>query len=254
LWRHQPEALDTDVLRLATHRKEPPISSAANLCANPDPGYANVFRPGDRVWAAIYLRDMRPGADLTLSLINPDGDLVVSRSAPSLPDFMGFSAWYTDEVLNERGQWKLRAALDGRAFEHGFFVGGGLGPKTKLHARVEPLRRAVFTGGTAVFDVIIRNASNRWARACSLAPDSALAAVSNYRRLTADGSEGPQSPAFDVAPDSVARFQLTIEPKRGYEARAVKIPLHVFCDNAEGPKPTEGSTIFTLSFQDGPER
>lgn len=245
-WRHQHEDAHTAILRVATHKRQPtPYPSSCG--ENSPAGYADRFKPGSTVWAAVYLRDQRPNTPLQLTILRPDGTTFFSWTYdppssvfPTAYYYYGFDL----PTTNARGQWTVRAMLAGQTTEHTFIVG----PRpngTSLRTRVRPSTASLTRATAAKFRVIVRNKGAAKAVGCTLAPDVPLAAKWKFRRK---GRKAWDSAAFDIAPGGRKVLILSIRPKRGYKARSLPVPIRVFCINANAPKAKEGVNIVTLTF------
>jgi len=250
LWKHQPENTDTDVLRVATHSAKPKIS-AGNFCENPNPAYSDRFTPGSKLWAAAYVRDLRPDTPLTVSIIRPDGAVEATSTSGPINAVQPLSYWFENHTLPvtaPRGEWKVRAELEGKTYEHTFLVGGVAPKTTAVRALVQPQARSILAGQVAAFQVDVRNTGQETAIGCVLTPDMPMAAVWNFRLMVNGSPIGPLDAAFDLAPGEAATYQLTIRPTRKYVAYGIEIPLRIVCNNAQGPAATTGFNMLTLSF------
>ena len=79
---------------------------------------------------------------------------------------------------------------------------------------------------------------------CTLAPDFPLAAVTNY----VVRSTREKNAAFNIAASGREVLTLTIRPKRRTRARAIEVPIRVFCTNANAPRARTNANIVTLTF------
>jgi murein DD-endopeptidase MepM/ murein hydrolase activator NlpD len=245
-WRHQPEDIDTDILRIATHAAVPPGPSTG--CSNPDPMYSNKFAPGATVWGAVFLRDQRKTTPVQLSFIRPDGSVFASWTAAPASQLAPFAYWYGSIPLpagGAAGLWKVRATIEGKSLEHAFTVGPGPGA-TNVDLTVNPLQKAATPQTPATFTASISNTGTNAAVGCVLAPDAPLAAVWNFR--AAGQSTGEQNRVFDIAPGTTKKVALIIRPKAGYHATGARIPIRVICLNAKAPAARDGVNIVTLTF------
>ncbi len=246
-WKHQPENIDTDILKIATHSAPPPGVSSS--CDNPDPRYADQFKPGAKVWGAVYLRDQRPDTPVVISFVRPNGQIFASWTTGAISRVYSFSYWWASIALpasGANGTWKIRAKLEGREMEHAFIVGKAPAATT-LTASVLPSVQSVSAGATAIFNVAVRNIGSQAAAGCTLVPDVPLAAVWNVEQIVPAAPAGELNRAFDLAAGKSKKFRLSIKPKKGYRASAIKIPIHVSCLNANSPA-LGSKTEVTLTF------
>jgi len=246
-WKHQPENIDTDILKIATHAAAPPAVSSS--CNNPDPRYSDRFAPGAKVWGAVYLRDQRPNTPVVLSFVRPNGQVFASWTTSSISTVYRFSYWWGSITLpssGANGTWKVRAKLEGREMEHAFVV-GSLPAATRLNASVAPAVLNIGAGATAEFNVAVRNVGSRAAVGCTVVPDVPLAAVWNVAQIVPAAPAGELNRVFDLAVATTKKFRLSIKPKPGYKASAIRIPIHVSCLNANGPA-ANSRTVATLTF------
>jgi murein DD-endopeptidase MepM/ murein hydrolase activator NlpD len=244
-WKHQPEDFDTDVVRLATHSSPPP--SQSNNCTDPNPpGYSDQFAVGATVYGAVFLRDERQDTPVKIAFINPSGTEVSSFTTTPGAGVRPLVFWWTSTVANTAGQWKLRATLEGKDYEHAFVV-GTVPAATTVQALIQPQARSPRGTSAVVFGASVRNTGSTTATGCSLAPDMPLAMTWNTQTLAG----GDLNRTFDVPPGATQNVRLTLRGKPGYSARGIKIPIRVFCLNASAPGPTKGYNLVTLSFQRG---
>jgi hypothetical protein len=245
-WKHQPEDVDTDILRITTHSAVPPPPSTG--CSNPDPHYSDRFAPGSEVWGTVFLRDQRNDTPVELSFIRPDGSVFASWTAAPTSQIFPFAYWWGNVTLPSRGAagiWRVRATIEGKTLEHAFVVGSRV-PRTKVDLIVKPQQKRATSLIPARFTANITNTGANAALGCSLAPDAPLAAVWNFRVLGQPA--GKQNEVFDVAPGATKKVVLTITPKAGYYGAAAKIPIRVSCMNAKGAPTAEGVNVVTLTF------
>ena len=245
-WRHQPENLDTDIVRIATHSRQPP---AMNACTHPDPNYADKFKPGARVWGAVYVRDLPAIARVVLSFIRPNGQVFASWTTNPTGSVYSHTYWWGAVTLpssGANGTWKVRAKLEGKEMEHAFVV-GSLPAATSLTLSTKPAVRSLAVNATANFDVTVRNFGIRTAVGCTLAPDVPLAAVWNVRQLVPAAPATALNRTFDLVRGASKKFRLAIKPKAGYKANAIKIPIRVTCLNAKSPA-IANTNVVTLTF------
>ena len=235
LWRHQPEDIDTDFLRLATHSIQPPSPSG---CADPNPGYSNRFLPGDPVWGVVYLRDQTPSTPVQMSLIKPDGQVHTSATSSSLPQIYVATWWWLPATIPSTGAsgiWRLRATLEGKTREHSFVVGRALRPTTIAVSR-KPASIALGAGAVAEFTVTVRNTGTQQAVGCSIVPDVPLAADWSTLQIVPAVSVEQTDRNFELDAGKAKRFKLTIAPKRRYKAKSITVPIRTACINANAPQ------------------
>lgn len=248
LWKHQTEKLDTEIIRVATHRVVPPRADL-DFCSNPDPGYSDRFPAGAKVWVAAYARDQTPTTPLSFTILRPDGTTFATWTSGPLSRVEPFTYWYSDidlPLTAAQGRWRALVQLEGKTVEHVFIV-GALPAATTLTTSVAPLSATATPSAPASFDVVVRNTGSTAAIGCSVAPDAPLAAVSNFQATVGGIPQGAVNEAFDLPPGTVKRIRLTITPKVTYRANQIKIPVRAFCVNGSEPAATRAKLV-TLSF------
>jgi murein DD-endopeptidase MepM/ murein hydrolase activator NlpD len=247
LWRHLPEKLDTEIIRVATHKVVPP-SAHLNFCSNPNPGYSNRFLPGARVWVAAYVRDQPPSSPLNFKVLRPDGTIFESWTSGGLSQVEPFTYWFGEIDLastGSQGRWKVQVQLEGKTAEHVFMV-GALPAPTTLATSVSPLSATATPSAPAKFEVGVRNTGGTAAIGCSVAPDAPLAAVSRFQVTVGGIPRGAVNEAFDIPAGTAKRIRLTIAPKASH-ATQIRLPVRVFCANGSEPAVTRAKLV-TLSF------
>jgi len=248
LWGHQPEKLDTEIIRIATHKVVPP-DAHLDFCSNPDPGYSDRFTTGARVWVAAYVRDQTPTTPLTFKVLRPDGTIFESWTSGRLSQVEPFTYWYGQIDLPQsgpKGRWKVQVQLEGKTAEHVFMV-GALPAPSDLTTSVTPLSATATPSVPADFDVVVRNTGITSVIGCSVAPDAPLAAVSRFQATVGGIPRGVVNEAFDLPAGTVKRIRLTITPKATYHANQIKLPIRVFCANGSEPAAARAKLV-TLSF------
>lgn len=250
-WQHQPEDTHTDILRIATHTVQPnpsPIACGTSAAT----GYSNKFAPGQRVWLAAYLRDQRSDTPVDFTVLRPDGSTFGTWSsgtppASSVYSFAYWYVWFDLPTTNAKGQWTAQITLDARTIQHAFVV-GAIPRTTKLSSSVTPTRSSARPAKPAKFEVTVRNTGKQAAFGCTLAPDTPIAADWYFEPVTRKSAKQPRSAIFGLAPGAEAVYRLVIQPKRGYKARDIEVPVRVFCANASAPAAKPGVNIVTLTF------
>ena len=248
LWRHQPEKLDTEIIRIATHKVVPPSAHLA-FCSNPDPGYSDRFTTGARVWVAAYVRDQTPTTPLNFKVLQPDGTIFESWTSGQLSLVEPFTYWYGQIDLPPsapKGRWKVQVQLEGKTAEHVFMV-GALPASSDLTTSVTPPSATATPSVPANFDVVVRNTGITSAIGCSVAPDAPLAAVSRFQVIVGGIPRGTVNEAFDIPAGDAKKIRLTITPKATYHANQIKLPIRVFCANGSEPAAARAKLV-TLSF------
>jgi hypothetical protein len=248
MWKHQPEKIDSEIIRVATHKIVPPRADF-DFCSNPDPGYSDRFLAGAKVWVAGYVRDQKPTTPLNFTVLRPDGSVFATWTSTPLSKLEPFTYWYSDITLplsGAQGRWRAQVQLEGKTVEHAFMV-GTLPATTTLSTSLTPLTATATPSAPANFDILLRNTGATAAIGCSVAPDAPLAAVSNFQGLVAGIPQGAVNETFDLAPGSVKKVRLTITPKTGYRASQIKVPIRAFCLNGSEPAATQAKQV-TLSF------
>jgi murein DD-endopeptidase MepM/ murein hydrolase activator NlpD len=248
IWKHQPEKIDTEILRIATHKIVPPRADL-DFCANPDPGYSDQFLPGAKVWVAAYVRDQAPTTPLNFTILRPDGTTFTTWSSGPLSQMEPFTYWYGEIDIpptGPEGRWKAQVQLEGKTDEHVFMV-GDLPAAAILTTSVTPSMAAARPSAPANFDVTVRNSSSTSAIGCSVAPDAPLAAVWSFQQTVAGTPTGGVNEAFDIPAGKTAKVRLTITPKATYRAQQIKLPIRVFCPNGSEAA-TARAKVITLSF------
>jgi murein DD-endopeptidase MepM/ murein hydrolase activator NlpD len=246
-WRHQPEDVDTEIVRIATHSVEPP--SQSDWCANPDPGYADTFASGARVYTAVYLRDQRPDTPVTLTVRRPNGQVFSQWTSSPVAQVYPFVYWYGWIDLptsGAEGRWTFAATIEGKTLEHVFVVGSSPQP-ARLRVAVEPTSASATPRQAARFKVTVRNMGVNNAVGCSIATDAPLAATWTFEKLDGTPPGDALNEAFDIPAGQAVQLRLTIRPKARFRADSVQIPIHAFCNNAEKSARAVDNVI-TLSF------
>jgi murein DD-endopeptidase MepM/ murein hydrolase activator NlpD len=248
LWRHQPENLDTEIIRVATHRVVPP-NAHLDFCSNPDPGYSDRFLPGAQVWVAAYVRDQPPNTPLNFKVLRPDGTIFESWASSPLSQVEPFTYSFGQidiPAAGPPGRWKVQVQLQGKTAEHVFMV-GALPAPTTLATSVTPVSVTATPSAPANLEVVVRNTGITPAIGCSVAPDAPLAAVSRFQVTVGGIPRGAVNEAFDISAGTAKRIRLTIAPKTTYHANQIELPIRVFCANGSEPAAARAKLV-TLSF------
>jgi murein DD-endopeptidase MepM/ murein hydrolase activator NlpD len=242
-WRHQAETFDTEIIRVATHNVQPP--NLSDSCANPDPGFADTFANGARVYTAVYLRDQRTDTPVTLTVRRPNGQVFSEWTTGPIAQVFPFRYWYGWVDLpasGAEGRWTFSATIEGKTLEHVFMVGSTPQPAS-LRVVVDPASASATPRRAAKFKVTVRNTGTNTAVGCSISLDAPVAATWTFEM--ADTPE--DNTAFDIPAGMGVRLRLTIRPKPGFRATTATIPIHAFCNNAAKPA-TAADNVITLSF------
>lgn len=229
-WATQPATLDTEIVRVATHRIAPPVTG--DSCAAPDPGYADLFARGARVWYATYIRDEKAGDVLVSELVDPNGKVVGSFSGrgPTTGFYQASYWWgsYTLPADAPLGSWRVRTTLNGAHREHVFRVGSGLAMATiaaeVTSARILRLPKA----STVTVSTKVTNTSARDAIGCSVVMGRPMKMILRYQV-----ANGGLDTAFAVPANGVRTVSLRLTAKPGLVAAAARVPLVIRCTNAE---------------------
>jgi murein DD-endopeptidase MepM/ murein hydrolase activator NlpD len=248
VWKHQPEKLDTEIIRVATHKVVPPRADL-DFCTNPDPGYSDHFLPGARVWVTAYVRDQAPTTQLKFKILRPDGTTFDTWESTALSKVAPFTYWFGQVDIPStasQGRWTAQVELEGKTVEHVFMV-GRLPAATVLTTSLSPSSANATPSAPAKFEVTVRNTGSTSAIGCSVAPDAPLAAVSSFQLTSGGNPTGGINEAFDVDPGKAKRIRLTIKPKSTYRANQIKLPIRVFCANGSEAAGVRAKLV-TLSF------
>jgi len=250
-WAHQSPTIDTRIIRLATHDKQPPAPIAG--CDDTDPGVRNTFDPGDRIWVAVYMRDQTADAAVPLAIYRPDGTRVASwtTGAPSSGIYQAAYYWasYTLPSNAPKGMWSVRSTLDGVTLRHAFRVGSGL-RKTSIDAKLtSKATRKIRAGGKAKFYAKIKNTGKRKAVGCYVSPGRPIDAAFEFQEIRSRTKKAKRKAGESIViPAKKARHvRLKFKAGYGFEAVNAEVPLHVACSNAKAAKYIPGKTAVTLS-------
>lgn len=252
LWKHQHETVHTEIFRVATHSAVP--ESGTSGCNRPDPKFADTFAPGSVVWAAVYIRNQRSDTPVPIQIVRPDGSIYAEwgGAAPPAGTIYPYAWWIVGWGLpaDATGFWKMRAMLEGRAYEHTFGVGVAVPAATPVRARVEPLARSVRTGIARSVTVVASNPGVRDAVGCWVALDGMIAAVTTFQMLDGAGLPvGGINENFTIPAGGARNISLRLAPKAGYTSAGADIPVRIRCLNSHAPGPFPGYNRLTLSFE-----
>lgn len=251
MWKHQHEAVDTEIMRVATHSEIP--SAPTSACDRADPKYSDTFAPGSVVWAAVYLKDLSPDTPpVPVQIVRPDGTIYAEWPGTTVTTTLHRAWWIVGWGLpaGPSGFWKARAILNGRNYEHTFAVGMPIPATTSVRARVEPLARSVRVGLARSVTVVATNSSPREAVGCWISLDGALAVDSTFQMLDGAGLPvGGVNENFSIPASGTRSLSLRLAPKVGYTSAGADIPVRIRCLNSNVPGPFPGYNRLSLSFE-----
>jgi murein DD-endopeptidase MepM/ murein hydrolase activator NlpD len=241
-WRHQPETVHSDIVKIATHLNAVP--GVTDNCVNPNPNYRSLFKRGDTVAGAVYLRDQR--SPVTISFIRPDGTVYSTWTTASAN--YNFSYWYITMTVPAAGAgtWKVRAKLGTKTMEQAFIVGAAPAATNLALARI-PASATIASGNTGDFAVTVKNTGATQAEGCLVTVDAAIAATVTALQTQPAVPANNINRVFSLAPGAIKKFRLSITPKAGYRAAAIKIPIRATCLNANSPATADANQI-TINF------
>jgi len=265
LWKHQHEAIDSEITRVATHAAAPPSitypNPSPNFCGadgkpiNPDPRYSDQFAPGATAYIAVYLKDQQAAQRAKLDLYRPSGTVYLSSESGSPPSgFYSNSYWYWSVVLpsdaSANGVWRARFTFNGQSREHAFQVGGTVPANAVVRALVDPQARSPRANVANLTTLFAKNASAVEAIGCWVAPDHPLAGTFSFRTLGATGvPTGAINQSFSIPARGTRNLQLTFRGAAGTTANDIEVPVRVSCINSVGPAVTSGYNTLRLSFR-----
>ncbi len=230
-WTTQAAALDTTVVRVATHTAVPPAWTG--YCDKPDPKYKNTFVRGNVVYFASYLRDQPAGVPVHMDLLRPDGSLVFGFDAGS-PSSGFYKAsywygWYTLPSNAPLGNWRVRATLKGKRFEHVFRVGTAL-PTAKITAAITGASTLTLPIGKLVTTKAkVTNTSTAEAVGCFVSDVRPLMVTTGFQ---ATGETIDR--AFSVPAGGSKEVTLRLTAWSGFAAKSATVPVFVRCGNSDG--------------------
>lgn len=124
VWNSQRAYYDSGVNRLMTHSSQPSLGE----CAEPATINArNVFKPGDRVYFAVYYRDQLDTQKSDYTIFRPDGSVYETWSHYSNAPFYSAAYWYWSYDLEPdaaEGIWSFQVQFNSRTYSHQFRVTG----------------------------------------------------------------------------------------------------------------------------------
>lgn len=110
LWAEQKNYYDAAVNAIFTHGAPPVFME----CGDPDiTNVKSIFSPGERVYAAMYLREIRPSDAITFKIIRPNGTTFFTSPA-GVPTFYEsvYFYWYFDGSITDIGNWTIQVILN----------------------------------------------------------------------------------------------------------------------------------------------
>ena len=250
-WTHQPPTIDTAILRVASHDKQPPAPSSG--CDNPDPGYADRFNRGDEMWAAVYLRDQTSADKAQLQIQRPDGSVAASWTTGAPPSgTFPVSYWWGKYSLPgdaPKGRWTVVATLDGTAYAHRFLVGKPL-KRTKIAAKITSKKhRSVKPGKTAQFIAQIDNVAKQTAIGCRASAGRPINGTFQFRAIdkkTLKPVQGAGAP-LKIGKGKSGHLRLSVKTAKSFKADRAEIAVHFDCTNSKAAAYKAGRTVVRLT-------
>jgi hypothetical protein len=110
LWQSQKPYYDPKVNAIFTHSAPPVFMN----CGDPDiTNFKNVFSPGERVYAAVYLREIQPSDALTFQILKPNGSTFFTTPVSINATYQNaYYYWYFDGSITDLGTWTVQAILN----------------------------------------------------------------------------------------------------------------------------------------------
>lgn len=250
-WTHQPPTVDTAVLRVASHDRQPPAPSSG--CDDPEPGYANRFERGGDLWAAVYLRDQTSADTAQLKVLRPDGSIAAQWTTGAPPaGTLPVSFWWGKYSLPgdaPKGRWTIVATLDGSDYAHRFVVGKPL-KRTKIAARVTSKKhRRVKPGKTARFFARIDNTGKKTAIGCRASAGRPIDGTFQFRAVDRK-TRKPVQKAGDplkIAAGKSGYLRLTVKTAGSFKAARADIAVHFDCTNSKAASYDAARTVVSLT-------
>jgi hypothetical protein len=121
-WAQQPAYRVAQINKLATQSAPPVFPSCPQTETTNE---KNVFKRGETLVTAAYLRDQQAAQQTQYSILRPDGSVFQSWNHNS-PNTYNASFWWWQWTIPSNapaGAWKLRAVFNSQTYEHTFFVG-----------------------------------------------------------------------------------------------------------------------------------
>jgi len=250
-WAHQSPTVDTRIIRLATHAKQPPPPSSG--CDSPEPGYKDSFKPGDPLWAAVYLRDQTPGATIAFEVLRPDGAQAASWTTPSPSSGIYVASYYWGSYVLPSdapgGEWTVRARLGGQTYAHTFKVGGNL-RKARIKAEITSRNtRKVRAGKRAKFYAEIQNRSGKPAVGCRVSPGRPIDAKFEFREINPKSKRpiGKVGDNLTIPAKKAGHVRVRFKFGKDFEATSAEIPLQFDCTNTKAARYKAGRTSVVLT-------
>jgi murein DD-endopeptidase MepM/ murein hydrolase activator NlpD len=259
LWKHQWMAqLDPHITTVATSNAAPAAPPSCQLTDTPN--YADIFQPGNTVYAVAAMRDQSPGVTLTFQLLRPDGSVFGTAHSGSPPagQFYSQSYWYQTFALPAgapTGTWKLRVTFGNEQLDHAFFVGtqpsaANLNPVSAIL----PASRSVQVGSVATVFSSIINPGSGTAYGCWIAPQTPFDGDFLFQTVDplTNAPVGTANASIDIAAGKSQSFVLAFTPHSGSSAQGVTVTIQYKCTNSTGVVSIEGVNTLLLTFDPNP--
>ena len=113
LWANQKNYFDPAVNAVFTHGAPPVFMD----CGDPDlTHFKSTFVPGERVYAATYLREIRETDAITFKILRPNGTTFFTTPATVGSFFQNaYFYWYFDGTITDIGTWTVQTILNNAA-------------------------------------------------------------------------------------------------------------------------------------------
>ena len=110
LWQNQKNYYEPTVNAVFTHGAPPIFMN----CGDPDiTNFKNTFTPGERVYAAMYLREIRDTDVMTFNILKPNGSIFFTTPVSVTSYFQNaYFYWYFDGNITDLGTWTVQAILN----------------------------------------------------------------------------------------------------------------------------------------------
>jgi len=251
-WRHQPDYLQTDVLRIATHAAPPVLFQ--DSCLESVTNFQDVFQPGQRIYSGVAIRH-QPLAQLSPTIIGymPDGTEAYRETITSpgsgRPQLVNHVVSADLPAFAPAGTWQLRVLYNSRVY-HGHFFVGGRPPSTQVHTAILPSSRSVVASNPATAFLTAVNGGQEDAMACHIRPDAPFDGTFSFQETDSITNAPVGQPDFAIGiPAGESRsFVIAATPSAGSEARNFDLPVIVQCANSPSNTRILGVNSLRLSF------
>jgi murein DD-endopeptidase MepM/ murein hydrolase activator NlpD len=245
-WLQQPPYWDFAIARLTVHAAPPTFSN----CANPEaPATTSFVTPGSTIYPALYLRDFRVNASISVRILRPNGTEFMAATLTNTQESYSASYWYYTVPLpagSSAGTWRLQAEAEGVVRETRFQVVAAAPPRGTAveyynasfgHYFISADADEIADLDAGAFGGAFERTQRTFPVYASAAPD--LAPVCRF--FTAPGTFGAKSSHFYTA-DAAECEALKRNPAWIYE----KIAFHVPMPDASGTCPANSLPVYRM--------